>query len=118
VRLRYLEHLFTTFLITGTALAAFFGLVQQTAIVSFIAIATWLQWLGTQIINGWNAVVWFVGTPFRALDASAKEMEHFLSPYITFLANAFQRALDDLAAGAETLRQSTDYAANNMQSSN
>ena len=84
------------------------GMLSSNALISLWGIVyAWLHWLGTAIINGWNAFVWFIGTPFRALDASAKELQQASSPVGSFFEDSFRVALNEFTSGFNTLTGST-----------
>ena len=69
-------------------------------------------------INGFNALVWFLGTPFRALHAYSIELGRALAPYGQFLADAFKHASDDLNQGGENLVNGTVYVTNTVENNN
>lgn len=100
---------------TISAFRAFGLMVQEVSIQFLQTIVTVSNAALNATINGFNAFMWFLGTPFRALHAYSIEIGNILAPYGQFLAAALKHASDDLNQGGENLVNGTVYVSTTVE---
>jgi hypothetical protein len=69
----------------------------------------WIETAFTTIIDAWNAFLWFIGTPFRAIRHTMDETAIALAPFFNAVSYYLGQATEELRTGGNNLIQSTNY---------
>lgn len=90
-------------------------MIQKFAIIATQTVISGTQTAIKATVNGLTAVVWFLGTPFRAINDYFDRVGKFMAPYIAFFDNAVTQATKDLEVGGKTLMNSTSYVTTTVE---
>lgn len=102
----------------GNGTVSVFRFVGQVSLITEQAIVHWVQVAWKVFVNGLNAFIWFIGTPFRALGDYSYKVGVALSPVTNFIGSSFNHAVNDFNTGANGLRQSANYVSGSVETQN